>query len=327
MDLDQLETGLTIFNNIKDVNTDKVITFNNFNKLESFLYKLYKKPSFKPKNNEDIKHKNAAKLLSPAIYINKTRRKNDNVLYWYRLASIDVDDIQISPGKDLKEYLNSFINYYYICYSTASSRKERPKFRLIFPLSDVVYKKDIRNFWYALNIELNYISDKQCKDFSRMFYTPGQYENAYNFFFINKSENTINPYKLIEKYPNNEIKQESAFADKQNIQQALANYKKNKLYDNTNKNITWTSYHDCPFINKRKIVEYQSITETGWYMKLYEIAVSIAGNAIRKYNYPITAKEIAFLLKSIDNDNGMWYNNRPLEKESQRAIDYILCKQ
>ena len=50
--------------------------------------------------------------------------------------------------------------------------------------------------------------------------------------------------------------------------------------------------------------------------------VSIAANAIKK-SYPITAHEIAELWKEIDNETGQWYDNRPLEKEADRAIEFV----
>ena len=49
--------------------------------------------------------------------------------------------------------------------------------------------------------------------------------------------------------------------------------------------------------------------------------VATAGNAI-KCGYPITAKQIADLCRQFDNENGMWYTNRPLEKEADRAVEY-----
>ena len=52
--------------------------------------------------------------------------------------------------------------------------------------------------------------------------------------------------------------------------------------------------------------------------------ISIAGNAIR-YKYPITATEIAILCRQIDQDTGGWYKNRPLEKEAQRALEFVLA--
>ena len=89
--------------------------------------------------------------------------------------------------------------------------------------------------------------------------------------------------------------------------------------DNTN--VSWSSYRDCPFWPKKLSMQYQTITSTGWYHTMYRIMVATAGNAI-KNGYPITAKQIAELCRQFDNENGMWYTNRPLEKEADRAVEY-----
>ena len=68
--------------------------------------------------------------------------------------------------------------------------------------------------------------------------------------------------------------------------------------------------------------EYRSITGTGWYHKMYQIMVAIAGNA-GKRSYPITAQQIAELCKQFDMENGNWHDNRPLDKEADRALEYI----
>jgi hypothetical protein len=72
----------------------------------------------------------------------------------------------------------------------------------------------------------------------------------------------------------------------------------------------------------KMVKEYNSITDTGWYTKMYGIMVSIAGNAIRK-KYPITAAEITILCKEIDYENGNWYKSRPFDKEADRAIEFV----
>ena len=45
-------------------------------------------------------------------------------------------------------------------------------------------------------------------------------------------------------------------------------------------------------------------------------------NAIKK-GYPITAKQIADMCKQFDNDTGKWYENRPMELEADRALEYV----
>ena len=50
--------------------------------------------------------------------------------------------------------------------------------------------------------------------------------------------------------------------------------------------------------------------------------VVASGNAVKR-RYPITSQQIAELCKQFDIDNGNWYENRPLDKESDRALEYI----
>jgi hypothetical protein len=71
------------------------------------------------------------------------------------------------------------------------------------------------------------------------------------------------------------------------------------------------------------ITEYQDISGTGWYHKMYQLMVSIASSAVRQ-NYPITSKEIAVLCRQLDMSNGNWYKSRPLEKEADRALEFVM---
>ncbi len=50
--------------------------------------------------------------------------------------------------------------------------------------------------------------------------------------------------------------------------------------------------------------------------------VAIAGNAVKK-QYPITANEISKLCRELDMETGNWYKNRPLDKEADRALEYV----
>ena len=50
--------------------------------------------------------------------------------------------------------------------------------------------------------------------------------------------------------------------------------------------------------------------------------VAIAGNAV-KNKYPISVGEISKMCREFDNDTGGWYKNRPLDKEADRALEYV----
>jgi hypothetical protein len=189
---------------------------------------------------------------------------------------------------------------------------------LVFPLSNDVPADKIKHFWYALNKELNDIGDPQTKDLSRMYYIPATYAGADNFIFTNKGD-VMNPNAIMLKHDYVE-KTGGSFIDKlpPAIREQMLAHRRSVL---TNTNIHWTSYHDCPFVNKKLVNEYRLISETGWYSKMYGIMLNIAGNALRK-KYPITALEITTLCKEIDNETGQWYKNRAFVKEAERAIEY-----
>jgi hypothetical protein len=305
--------ALTIFKNIFDNKTHRKMVFDSWDRFENLLYKLSKQSGYKPKKGE--KTKGSSPLISPAVYSEDSVRRNVNVTKWARWCALDVDEYE----GDFESAWNVFKPYNHICYSSASSTIEHPKFRIVFDLTENVPADKIRHFWFALNSEFK-IGDTQCKDLSRMYYVPAQYPNAHNFFHSNKGE-ILNPNKFMEKH-----EFVSSFRDTftsqipDRIRKEMEEKRKAEL---TNTNIVWSSYHDCPFVNKQKVIEYRTINETGWYAAMYNMAVSIAANAIKK-KYPIRPEEIATLLKQIDAENGGWYKSRPFEVECARAIDFVL---
>jgi len=298
--------SLTIFDSIYDNKTDKRMDYESFDEFEQVLYKLSESTKYPTKKD--------APLISPAVYIPDTTRANDNVLAWGGFGILDIDDYE-GRMEDIEE---KYSQYRYVCYSTASSTVENPKFRLVFPLTDQVGKDDIKHFWFALNKEIGDIADAQTKDLSRMYYIPAKYKDSFNFIFSHDGE-VMNPMSLMAKHPY--VKPNQTMFDRfpPAIQEALLERKRNQL---NNKNFTWTSYRDCPFVNQRQIEDYKGITGTGWYAKMYEIMLTTAGNAMSK-GYPITSKEIEYLCRDLDNDTGNWYSKRDFEKEAERAIDFV----
>ena len=302
--------SLTLFKNIFDNKTNKRIDAKDFDAFESVLYDLSEKP---------FKDKKDAMLMSPAVYTVDTTRKNDNVIEWAGWCAVDVDEY--TPKGDLKDDLvKRFAAYRFVCYSTASSKSNQPKFRLVFPLTRSVAKDEIKRFWYALQTELGDLGDRQTKDLSRMYYIPGKYAGADNFIWSHRDGNSIDPAELIFKHPMPEKQSLNNFFDRlpEAIQQEIFNYRKEKL----DANFEWSSYQDCPFWPRQLAAEYQSISKTGWYAKMYAIMVATAGNAIRR-KYPITASEVSILCRQFDEDTGNWYKNRPLDKEADRALEYV----
>jgi len=304
----------TLFKSIFDNKTDKGISLPTFDHFEKVLYKL---------SDKDRKHKKDAELMSPAIYKPNTTRSNDNVIAWGGWCAVDVDDYE-GTFENLNEWVEEKVNgYYYICYSTASSTKEQLKFRLVFPLTRHIQRDEIKHFWFALNKELGEVGDIQTKDLSRMYYVPGYYKNAFNFIGTEKG-NYIDPADIMSKHEYVESSGNTMF-DKlpKKMQESLMEHMKNKL---TNTEVKWTGYRDCPYFPKQLEQDYRVISGSGWYHKMYQIMVALAGNAI-KNNYPITASEIAYLCRELDVDTGNWYAKRPLDKEAERALEYVYKNQ
>ena len=128
--------------------------YDSFEDFETVLLKLSQQDKYKKKTD--------APLISPAIYTENSTRANDNVTGWGGFGIVDVDDYQ----GDIKDIEEKYSKYRYFCYSTASSTKEHPKFRLVFPLTEYVPADKIKHFWFALNKEIGDIADAQTKDLS-----------------------------------------------------------------------------------------------------------------------------------------------------------------
>ena len=316
--METMEYSLTLFDSVYDNKTNKRMDFSSWDKFEKLLYNIAEQPGYKPPRGEKPKKK-PSPLISPAIYKDGTTRKNDNVVAWASWAAIDVDDHEFKGDLE-NELRDRFGEYYYVCYSTASSTKDTPKFRLVFPLTAQVEQQRIRHFWFSLNTEFEGLGDKQTKDLSRMYYVPAKYPGANNFIFTNIGKH-INPFDLMQKHEYVE-QTNTGMLDKlpEAIRNAIIKERTSKL---TNTDIHWTSYHNCPFVSKKMIDEYTTISNTGWYHKMYQLMVSIAGSAVRQ-NYPITSKEIAIICRQLDLETGNWYKNRPLEQEADRALEFVM---
>ena len=306
-----MAVSLTLFKSQFDNKTDKRMNFSTFDEVEKLLYGLSQQPK---------KGKKDAELISPAVYEAGTTRANKNVTAWAGWCAVDVDDIEIDG--ELNDYVRNLVpDWRFVCYSTASSRPDRPKFRLVFELDRHISVAEIKHFWYALQSRLDDQGDKQCKDLSRMYYIPATYAEADNFIFSGSGK-PIDVDALLQRYPYvDRAKSGNTFLDRlpPELAEQVVNHRKSMMQ---NTNIFWTGYHDCPFWPRKLASEYVSITETGWYHKMYQIMVAIAGKAVER-GYPITSNEIAELCKEFDRETGNWYENRPMTTEADRALEYI----
>lgn len=290
------------------------MSFGSWDEFEKLLYNLSYRAGYKAKRGE---RKKSSPLISPAVYTSGGTRSNANVSCWGGWAALDVDEYTLS----FEETVNQYRAYQFICYSTASSTKEKPKFRMVFPLSEIVVADKIRHFWFALNKHFNSIADEQTKDLSRMYYVPAQYPNAHNFIFRNKGE-VMNPDNIMDQHSWSE-KPSISFLDKlpEAMRAEVINHRKAQL---NNTHVHWTSYLDCPFVNKNLINEYKSISSidgSGRYRMIYKIMTSIACNAIKR-RYPISGMQIAEMVRSLDMDTSRLYQKRPLHTEADRAIEF-----
>ena len=295
---------------VYDNKTHRRIDFDTWEKFEKFLYKLSKR---------ELNGKQDAELITPAVFVPGTNRSNKTVTAWAGWAAVDVDD-HTFEGNLEDELRSRYGDWSFICYSTASSTESRPKFRLVFPLTRSVQQEQIKHFWFALNSELDAIGDRQTKDLSRMYYIPANYAGAYNFIFSNSGV-PLDPDYLCAKWRYDEKNDAASFIDRlpDAWREQIVEYRKSQL---NNTNVVWSGYHDCPFWPKKLAAEYQTIQGSGWYRKMYQIMIATAGGAI-KLGYPITAKQIEDLCRQFDNDTGKWYENRPLYREADNALEYV----
>jgi hypothetical protein len=305
-----MDCSLTLFKSQYDNKTEKRMDFSSFDELEKLLYGLSRQPK---------KGKKDAELISPALYKPSTTRANKNVTAWAGWCAVDVDDVKIDG--ELDAWVRDLVpGWRFICYSTASNLPGVPKFRLVFDLGVSLGSDKIEHFWFALNEHLGQVGDSQTKDLSRMYYVPATYASADNFIFSGDGD-SIDIDALLARYPYvNRAKSGNTFLDRlppELAEQVVAHRK--SMMQNTN--IYWTGYHDCPFWPKKLAVEYTSISETGWYSKMYSMMVAVAARALEK-EYPISSSQIAELCKQFDAENGNWYENRPLNVEADRALEY-----
>lgn len=307
--------SLTVFDSIFDNKTNKKVTVKGWEAFETLMFSLAKLPGYKAKKGEK---KKSSSLISPAVYTDEATRANANVTGWGGWAALDVDEYSCTFEEALKVYSQ----YTHICYSTASSRPEKKKFRVLFQLNKIVPADKIRHFWYALNKHFGSMGDEQTKDLSRMYYVPAQYPEADNFIFIRSGE-VMDPDTIMDLHPFVE-KQSLLLIDRfpENIKNEILKYRQEQSNNNTG--IRWNSYLDCPFVNRKLITEYKSISSidgSGRYRMIYKIMSSIACNAVKK-RYPITPTQIADMLKELDRDTSRIYQKRPLHTEAERAIEY-----
>lgn len=297
--------SLTMFLNAFDNKTHRRMDFDSWDEFVQLLQELYKVPR---------KDKASAQLISPATYEAGTTRANRNVVDWGKWAAVDVDDYT----GDINGILDRFDDINTVVYSTASSTHQQPKFRIVLDLDRRVESEEIRHFWFALNKFMGDLGDPQTKDSSRMYYIPGSYEGSRSFLYRTVGSPVVVD-RLLRAYPY-VVPSGNNLLDNlpEEMREKVLQHRKDSM---ENTSVTWSGYQDCPFFPNRLAMDYKSINGTGWYSTLYKIMVATACNAIKE-KYPITAQQIAVMCKQLDAESGNWYENRPMEVEANRAIQY-----
>lgn len=311
---------MTVFESLYDVKTERRIRKNSWNEFVKFLQDL-----------SGLSYtKKTAPLISPAVYNDGTTRSNKNVSAWAGWAALDIDAHPFDNIGAVKWWMNQFHSEKtYLCYSTASSSQVKPKFRLVFPLTEWIDdSRKIQRFWMALNKEFAEIADQQTKDQSRMYFIPAQYAESDNNFFWSVKKNAINPDDLIRKHnmESLQINSGTSFLDMlpEKMKEEIISYREQQL-KSSGKKYTWTDYRDCPFVKEEPLRNYREIALTGQegrYRSLYNLMVSIARAAIMR-EYAITAHEIKDLVLEIDADVDFFYKNRKILPECERAIAFV----
>ena len=297
--------SLTIFKNAFDNKTHRRMDFDSWGEFVTMLEGLSKQP---------LATKQDAVLISPAVYTEGTTRANKNVEQWGHWACVDIDDFKGT----LDDIRNRFAEHNCVIYSTASSKPDQIKLRVVFDLDRRVDAGEIKQFWYALNKSIGDLNDEQTKDASRMYYIPATYDSAYNFFYVQSGTPlSVGKLKLLHPYVE---KTGNSFLDRLSpeMREQVLSHRKNSM---TNCNVSWSGYRDCPYFPNKMADEYKTVNETGWYSQMYRIMIATACNAV-KNKYPITQDQIANMCRELDAETGNWYDNRPLSREAGGAIEW-----
>lgn len=317
-----MQYTLTIFDNIKSRYASGVYS-GTLDVFEEFLNRSF---------SSVIADKYDAKLFTPAIFKSGQNRSKRNVAEWGGWLAYDIDSYK-SEKSVMECLLDSALHEYrFIAYSTASSTRVSPKFRLVLPLLDDVNIDVVPDLWAAASLLLpdDAVFDEAAKDVSRLYFLPAticeaRKPNAYNFLHFNHADRLLDPIDILQKQRCYEL---SASSRRKLVETLPQKYRRDLAehrYDQlTNTGYKWTSYADCPFWPRKLEHQYRQLKDgEGRHQGFYSIMCSVAGNAIAK-GYPITADEIERLMRGFDKSIGSRYSRRRMLREAGNAIEYML---
>lgn len=206
-----------------------------------------------------------APLLSAGVYdwaVNKYRG-NKNVIGW-DLAVVDIDTNPM-PVEDCHQWLMGE-GYNHIIYTSASSKPDYHKYRVILSLSRRVSANEIPACWHAYNQFFGHTIDGACKDASRVYYVPGQYGSAGHAYingFVRGIDYPVDA--MIERYPL------LPPAPKRTPKSGAV------LRDIEDADLSWQEITGCPYIRQAHFQHYsQPDIEEGHYPYLFKVMLSCA---------------------------------------------------
>jgi hypothetical protein len=204
------------------------------------------------------------------------------------------------------------LNLNYIIYTSARHQTEgKDKFRVLIPFSRTVTPDEMVDVWAGAFLLFGEKTDQQCKDKSRGYYVPGQYEGIDNFYTWFADGHDIEPELLIELAPPRPINPVYAPTTV-------------KTFAEGKTDATWSSLLDCPFVLNKWIDDYKQVPSGNGqhYGEMYKFMVKVAGSAVY-HLYDIQPHEIVTLAQQLDNQTGSRYADRAWQKEAMNAISHV----
>jgi hypothetical protein len=259
-----------------------------------------------------------ADLVSPAFYGGNQYRKDENVLGWDMLfLDVDNDD----PSKYLShagmmEFLGAFgLNF--LIYNSPSSTVDAERYRVVIPLSRTVDADEVKPLWKAMWQFTGGLGDPACKDRSRAYYVPGQYQGCDSPFIEGEvNGKPLDVDWLIGAYPPPAPVVPQAAQETEGMDGF-----RDKLVKASVK-----AYHrgifDSNLVTKTILEDYTSNKAGSYHLGMYTALCRIAGRA-KTMGYPLTEAELFQIAREIDFYDGGFYSDEKLRAEAKDAMAYV----
>lgn len=225
----------------------------------------------------------------------------------------DIDDLK---GMTLKEFHTKYkhLNHNYMVYNSASCRKGSIRMRIVFNLDRPVLRDEFLHFWTNLNRLYDNFFDPQTNFIEKTNACPRNFQGSLNFILESKGNRVS-----VDK-----VKKTFLYIPKEKELPPLKGYLEYKIKKNSleSKSIVWNNIHDCPFIRKDKLMEYQSIMDcdgSGRFGTFYSLMGSIAFTAY-KMKYRLTESELTSIMMEIDSNRHQFKDNRRSHEVSIRRV-------